>query len=70
MLEVLRAADKPLTAAQKRAFAREATRIFREILGTPPGRLRLFFIETAPVEQEDPGEDPPAFTGNQSARSE
>lgn len=56
MLEVLRADDRPLSADQKRAFAREATRIFHEVLGTPPGRLRLFFLETAPDPLEEPNE--------------
>ncbi|RAQ98424.1 tautomerase family protein [Thermogemmatispora tikiterensis] len=60
MLEVLRAADRPLTAAQKRAFAREATRIFHQVLGTPPGRLRLFFLDTSPEGLEGLHELPPA----------
>nr|BBH92364.1 hypothetical protein KTA_05630 [Thermogemmatispora argillosa] len=73
MLEVLRAADHPLTADQKRAFARAATNIFHQVLGTPPGRLRLFFLETAPEgldglnePQPAPAADPDQPGGNQT----
>jgi len=48
MLEVLIARDEPLPVETKRAFAREAVEIFREVLGTQPGRLRLVFYELKP----------------------
>lgn len=41
LLEVLYAAEEPLPPERRRAFAREAVAIFQEVLGTPPGRLRL-----------------------------
>ncbi|MCS7290178.1 MAG: hypothetical protein NZ699_13695 [Roseiflexus sp.] len=41
LLEVLYAAEEPLPLERRRAFAREAVAIFQEVLGTPPGRLRL-----------------------------
>ncbi|WP_052889598.1 MULTISPECIES: tautomerase family protein [Thermogemmatispora] len=65
MLEVLRADDRPLSADQKRAFAREATRIFHEVLGTPPGRLRLFFLDTPSEGLEGLYERPPAASDEQ-----
>ena len=43
MLEVLLASEEPVSSAQKGAFARDAVEIFRDVLGTPDGRLRLFF---------------------------
>jgi len=48
MIEVLYVRDEPLNAGRKRAFAREAERILEEELGTPPGRMRLFFQHTRP----------------------
>ncbi len=48
MLEVLVARPEPLTVEQKRAFAREVVEIFRSVLGTPPGRLRLAIYELRP----------------------
>ncbi len=48
MVEVLYVRDVPLNAGRKRAFAREAEKIFEEELGTPPGRMRLFFQYTRP----------------------
>jgi phenylpyruvate tautomerase PptA (4-oxalocrotonate tautomerase family) len=45
MLEVVIARKEPLPLETKRAFAREAVEIFREVLGTQPGRLRLAFYE-------------------------
>lgn len=60
MLEVVVARPEPLTVEQKRAFAREAVEIFRAVLGTPPGRLRLAFYELRPedssalLEEETP----------------
>jgi hypothetical protein len=43
MLEVLLAQEEPVSSAQKRAFAQDTVEIFRDVLGTPDGRLRLFF---------------------------
>lgn len=43
MLEVLRSRPEPLSLEQKRAFAQEVQQIFQQVLGTPPGRLRLLF---------------------------
>lgn len=48
MLEVVRSGAESLSLEQKRAFAREAEQIFREVLGTPPGRLRLLYQQIAP----------------------
>jgi len=48
MLEVIRSRPEPLSLEQKRAFACEAQQIFQQVLGTPPGRLRLFFQHIAP----------------------
>jgi phenylpyruvate tautomerase PptA (4-oxalocrotonate tautomerase family) len=45
MLEVLYAGQKALSAEQKRAFADAAEAIFQQVLGTPRGRLRLFFFD-------------------------
>jgi phenylpyruvate tautomerase PptA (4-oxalocrotonate tautomerase family) len=50
ILEVVHAAKEPVTTEQKRAFARSAVEIFRDVLGTPDGRLRVFFY---PLEWED-----------------
>ena len=50
ILEVIQAAKEPATTEQKRAFARSALEIFRDVLGTPEGRLRVFFY---PLEWED-----------------
>ncbi|HEY8346790.1 MAG TPA: hypothetical protein VIL07_05860 [Symbiobacteriaceae bacterium] len=50
MLEVIRSGPEALTLKQKQAFVREAEQIFREVLGTPPGRLRLLFQEIAPTD--------------------
>jgi Tautomerase-like len=43
ILEVVHAAKEPATTEQKRSFARSAVEIFRDVLGTPDGRLRVFF---------------------------
>jgi phenylpyruvate tautomerase PptA (4-oxalocrotonate tautomerase family) len=43
LLEVLHAAQEPATREQKQAFARSAVEIFRDVLGTPDGRLKVFF---------------------------
>ena len=48
LLEIIIARAEPLVLQQKRAFAREAVEIFRTVLGTPPGRLRLAFYELRP----------------------
>jgi phenylpyruvate tautomerase PptA (4-oxalocrotonate tautomerase family) len=48
LLEVVYAREEPLPVEQRRAFAREAVEIFREVLGTPPGRLRLAFYYLEP----------------------
>jgi len=45
MLEVVHSAEKPLTKEQKRAFSKEASQILREVIGTPAGRLRLYFVD-------------------------
>lgn len=48
MVEVLYVRDEPLNVERKRAFAREAERVLEEELGTPRGRMRLFFQHTRP----------------------
>lgn len=48
LLEVLYASDEPLSLDRKRTFAREAVAIFHEVLGTPPGRLRLVIQHLKP----------------------
>lgn len=48
MIEVLYVRDEPLNTERKRAFAREAEKILKDELGTPPGRMRLFFQYTRP----------------------
>lgn len=48
MVEVLCVRDEPLNVDRKRAFAEEAERILQEVLGTPAGRMRLFFWQTKP----------------------
>lgn len=62
MLEIIAARAEPLMLEQKRAFAREAVEIFRTVLGTPPGRLRLAFYELRPEDSlgllEEPGPPP------------
>ncbi|WP_273888509.1 tautomerase family protein [Rubrobacter naiadicus] len=45
MVEVIHSAEDELKTESRRAFARRALEIFQEVLGTPPGRLRLFFSE-------------------------
>jgi hypothetical protein len=47
ILEVIQSAAEPATTEQKRAFARSALEIFRDVLGTPEGRLRVFFYPLA-----------------------
>lgn len=48
MLEVIHGLPEAPGVAAKRAFAEEAAQIFREVLGTPPGRLRLFYRRVDP----------------------
>ncbi len=50
LLEVLYAGDEPVSFERRRAFAREAVAIFQEVLGTPPGRLRLVIHHLKPEE--------------------
>jgi hypothetical protein len=47
LLEVLHSSQEPATLEQKRAFARSAVEIFRDVLGTPDGRLKVFFQQLA-----------------------
>jgi phenylpyruvate tautomerase PptA (4-oxalocrotonate tautomerase family) len=54
MVEVLRSTTDRLEARKKRAFVQEAITIFQEVIGTPPGRLRIFILEI-PLD-EDRGE--------------
>jgi phenylpyruvate tautomerase PptA (4-oxalocrotonate tautomerase family) len=64
LLEVIYTSDEPLPLDRKRAFAREAVAIFHEVLGTPPGRLRLVIHHLKPddslglLEDGDAGEAP------------
>jgi len=64
LLEVIYTSDEPLPLDRKRAFAREAVAIFHEVLGTPPGRLRLVIHHLKPddslglLEEGDAGEAP------------
>ncbi|MCW5852551.1 MAG: hypothetical protein KIT87_20930 [Anaerolineae bacterium] len=53
LLEVLHAADKPLPAERKRAFMADMLTIFREVLGTPPGRLRVVIHHLPPDDTTD-----------------
>lgn len=45
ILEVVHAAQEPATLEQKQAFVRSTVEIFRDVLGTPDGRLRVFFYQ-------------------------
>ncbi len=58
-LEVLVAREEPLPAERKRAFAQEAIEIFREVLATQPGRLRLAFYELRPEDTLAIVDEPP-----------
>ncbi|MGM8836881.1 MULTISPECIES: hypothetical protein [Thermus] len=49
MLEVLVAGKEPLSQELRERIRKEAEEIFQEVLGTPPGRLRVFILE----ERED-----------------
>jgi len=46
----MHASQRRLNRDRKRAFIQETTEIFREVLGTPPGRLRVVIH---PLEPED-----------------
>ncbi len=50
LLEVLYAGNEPVPLERRRAFAREAVAIFQEVLGMPPGRLRLVIHHLKPEE--------------------
>jgi hypothetical protein len=50
LLEVLHAAQEPATLEQKQAFVRSAVEIFRDVLRTPGGKLKVFFH---PIQWED-----------------
>jgi phenylpyruvate tautomerase PptA (4-oxalocrotonate tautomerase family) len=43
LLEVIHSSQEPATLEQKQAFVRSAVEIFRDVLGTPDGRLKVFF---------------------------
>lgn len=43
LLEILYASQEPASTEHKRVFARSAVEIFRDVLGTPDGRLRVVF---------------------------
>jgi hypothetical protein len=51
LLEVLHAAREPVSREPKQVFARSAVEIFRDVLGTPDGRLRVVFYPLAAVER-------------------
>jgi hypothetical protein len=48
MLEILVSRKAPLTPEEREALRQEAEAIFQEVLGTPPGRLRVLVLEEAP----------------------
>ncbi len=45
ILEVVHATQATATVEQKQAFVRSTVEIFRDVLGTPDGRLRVFFYQ-------------------------
>lgn len=49
-VEVIHASQEAPSKAQKQAFAREVVAIFRDVLGTPDGRLLLTFYN---LDEED-----------------
>jgi phenylpyruvate tautomerase PptA (4-oxalocrotonate tautomerase family) len=57
MLEVIYTRSEPLSREQKRAFCEEAVTIFAEVLGTPPGRLRLVMQQLRPSDSIEVLED-------------
>jgi phenylpyruvate tautomerase PptA (4-oxalocrotonate tautomerase family) len=57
MLEVIYTRGEPPSREQKRAFCEEAVIIFAEVLGTPPGRLRLVMQQLQPSDSIEVLED-------------
>ena len=53
LVEVLYARPEPFDRERKQAFARAAVGIFRDVVGTPPGRLRLAFQHLQPDDTLD-----------------
>lgn len=53
LLEVMHASQRRMTRDRKRAFIQETTAIFREVLGTPPGRLRVVIHNLEPEDTTD-----------------
>lgn len=45
ILEIVHATQKPANVEQKQAFTRAVVEIFRDVLGTPDGRLKVFFYQ-------------------------
>lgn len=45
IIEVVHASKEPATVEQKQEFVRSTVEIFRDVLGTPDGRLRVFFYQ-------------------------
>ena len=48
MLEVFHSGEEEPTRESKAAFAKDAVEICGEVLGTPPGRLRLMLTAVPP----------------------
>ncbi len=67
LLEVVYAREEPLPVERRRAFACEAVEIFRQVLGTPVGRLRLAFYYLEPEESLGLLDAPPAEMRAQQA---
>ena len=53
LVEVLYARSEPFDKERKQAFAQAAVEIFRDVVGTPPGRLRLAFQHLQPDDTLD-----------------
>ncbi|MEA2254197.1 MAG: hypothetical protein QOE86_2346 [Solirubrobacteraceae bacterium] len=49
-LEVIHASGDSLSVDARRAFAEEAVAVFADVVGTPPGRLRLCFDRRDPLD--------------------
>jgi hypothetical protein len=49
-LEVIHGSEEPLSVDARRAFAQEAVAVFADVVGTPPGRLRLCFEHRDPLD--------------------
>ena len=45
ILEIVHATHEPASVEQKQAFTRAVVEIFRDVLGTPDGRLKVFFYQ-------------------------